>query len=125
MLETGQSAQVERCYSREDIEEYVALGGAFPRADEVPPALVCALFSYLLGVQLPGTGTNYLKQRTEFVAPARIGEVLRAAVQITRIRPAKCLVDLATTCHTAQGDLLCVGRALVYVRDVDGALGSR
>lgn len=121
MLEPGRTAAIQRRFAQADIDEYIALGGGRPMGNEVPGALVCALFSYLLGVKLPGVGTNYLKQETEFMAPARVGEELTANVQITRVRAEKHLVDLATTCRDSDGTVLCRGRALVYVRDVADA----
>jgi acyl dehydratase len=84
----------------------------------VPGPLIGGLFSYLLGVELPGRGTNYLKQSLDFLAPAPVGETLTASVTITRLRPEKHLVDLETVCETADGTRVCEGRALVYVEDV-------
>jgi acyl dehydratase len=84
----------------------------------VPEPLIAALFSYLLGVVLPGPGTNYLKQELAFLAPARPGDELTARVQITRLRPDKHLVDLWATCTARDGTLICEGRALVKARDV-------
>jgi acyl dehydratase len=118
-LAVGQVAEVTRRYSATDVNDYVALGGHQPAAGTIPEPLVNALFSYLLGVRLPGQGTNYLKQESEFFETAGIGDELRARVEITRVRPEKHLVDLATTCVTADGKRVCEGRALVYVADVD------
>lgn len=114
----GQSAQLERRFSDADVADYVALGGHQPAAGEVPEPLIGALFSCLLGVELPGRGTKYLKQATQFRGVARIGEALTARVAITRLRPDKHLVDLETTCRGADGRLVCTGRALVHVDDV-------
>ncbi len=47
-----------------------------------------------------------------------VDQALTARVRITRMRPEKHLVDLATTCHAADGTLICDGRALVLARDV-------
>ena len=118
-LEVGQVAEVTRRYSVTDIDDYVALGGHRPPGDTVPEPLVNALFSYLLGVRLPGQGTNYLKQESEFFEAAQVADPLRARVEITRVRPEKHLVDLSTTCETAEGKRICEGRALVYVADVN------
>ncbi|WP_216180490.1 hypothetical protein [Verticiella alkaliphila] len=79
----------------------------------MPEPLIGALFSCLLGEDLPGHGTNYLKQSLAFVAPARIAEPLTASVRITRLRADKALVDLHTRCTGADGRLLCTGNALV------------
>ena len=76
------------------------------------------MFSYLLGVELPGQGTNYLKQESEFFEAAGVDDELRARVEITRLRPEKHLVDLSTTCVTDDGRRICEGRALVFVADV-------
>lgn len=120
-MQIGQHAETTRSYSRDDLAAFAELSGAQPGADlgaSVPEPLIGALFSYLLGVQLPGFGTNYLKQEMRFLAPAPLDEALTARVEITRLRPEKHLVDLTTTCRTADGRLICEGRALVLARDV-------
>ncbi|WP_417489063.1 phosphate acetyltransferase [Maricaulis sp.] len=120
-LVTGQSAQVTRTFSPADIVALHAVAGTPLSGDAVPEALINGLFSSLLGVDLPGQGTNYLKQETEFLLNAPIGEALTARVEITRLRPEKHLVDLATTCHSSSGVLIARGRALVLASDVAGA----
>ena len=117
-LRLGQSAETRRSFSAADIADYVALGGQTPPEDEVPEPLIGAMFSCLLGVKLPGLGTNYLKQASEFKSVAYLDELLTARIEITRLRPDKYLVDLNTNCCNANGDLICTGRALVYVKDV-------
>ena len=117
-IELGQHAEVRRRFSGEDVSAYVAIGGHGSLRGELPEPLINALFSYLLGVELPGIGTNYLKQETEFLEAARIGDELTARVEVTRLRPEKHLVDLETTCRGQDGTVICRGRALVYVGDV-------
>ena len=117
-MEIGATEQTSRSFAATDIVDYVALGGQMPADGEVPEPLIGAMFSYLLGVKLPGMGTMYLKQESEFKAAARVDETLVARVEITRVRSEKHLVDLRTTCHNDKGDLICDGRALVYVKDV-------
>lgn len=120
-MKVGDAAETTRAFTADDVAAYVALGGA-ARDGETPEPLIGALFSYLLGVKLPGMGTNYLKQSTEHLAPAPLGRPLTARVEVTRIRADKRLVDLATTCRDASGHLVAQGRALVAVQDVDVAL---
>lgn len=117
-IAVGQSAKITRAYSDEDVAGYIALGGHGPEGDAIPAPLINAMFSYLLGVDLPGQGTNYLKQESEFFDTARIGESLTATVEVTRLRPEKHLVDLQTSCVGEKGRLISEGRALVYVADV-------
>ncbi|MBN1206260.1 MAG: hypothetical protein JXB05_15190 [Myxococcaceae bacterium] len=118
-MRVGEHAEIRRSFSAEDLRRFqtlAATGGA--ALTGVPEPLIAALFSYLLGVELPGFGTNYLKQDLQFERLAPVGEMLTARVEITRLRPDKHLVDLATTCIDAAGNLICRGRALVLARDV-------
>ena len=117
-MKVGDSAQVRRAFSLAELTEYIRLSGHDADHTRVPEPMIGALFSYLLGVKLPGLGTNYLKQETRFGTAATIGETLTARVEITRIRSDKQLVDLATTCRRADGSLAASGRALVYVGDL-------
>ncbi|UWQ82799.1 phosphate acetyltransferase [Leisingera caerulea] len=119
MLTVGQSARITRSYTRKDLAAYAALSGA--SAESVPEPLIAALFSYLLGVELPGSGTNYLKQDLAFKAPAPLNTALEAKVEITRLRPEKHLVDLWASCTAPDGTVLCEGRSLVKAKDVPGA----
>jgi len=127
-LEPGQTASVSRTYRSADsglFADLAGLGATAPdnAADGVPEPLIGALFSYLLGVRLPGFGTNYLKQEMRFLAPAPHDTPLTARVTVTRLRPEKHLVDLETVCETEDGTHICEGRALVYVEDVGADSG--
>jgi acyl dehydratase len=113
----GDTAVTVRRFSAEDVAEYHDLCGRAGAPGTVPEPLIGGLFSYLLGVELPGAGTNYLKQETRFHAPAHIGELLTATVEVSRIRPEKHLVDLSTTCTDPNGRPIASGRALVYIGD--------
>lgn len=115
-MNVGATATLTRAFSRADIDAYVALGGA--ATDGVPEPLIGALFSKLLGVDLPGPGANYLKQDLAFHAPAPLDAPLTVRVTVTRVRPEKHLVDLDTECTLADGVLVARGRALLYVADV-------
>lgn len=122
-LKVGAAASVTRTYSRADIDAFAALAGVAPGAQRsVPEPLVGALFSYLLGVKLPGRGTNYLKQEIAFAGAVPAGEALTATVTATRLRPDKHLCDLATELTSADGRRLATGRALVLVKDVAAAV---
>jgi len=111
-MKIGDHAQCTRIYTAAAIREFAVLAQKQP-GDHVPEPLIGALFSYLLGVELPGYGTNYLKQSLHFHQNAPLDVPLTARVEITRLRPEKQLVDLATTCVLPNGEMLCEGRALV------------
>lgn len=120
-LQHGDAVRASRTFTDQDLRDLHALTGAPIIKDVVPEPLINGLFSFLLGVELPGQGTNYLKQETRFLANAEPGDELTAQVTITRLRPEKHLVDLETDCHASDGTLIATGRALVYAKDVIGA----
>ena len=118
-IRVGDAASVTRRYDGRDLADFAALAGvAADDLAEVPEPLIGALFSYLLGVKVPGPGTNYLKQDIAFAGPVPLGEDLTATVTVTRLRPDKHLCDLSTVLTGADGRRLAEGRALVLVKDV-------
>ncbi len=120
-FQIGDRATTKRRFSSADVAEYMSLAGIEASAEPriVPGPLLGGMFSYLLGTQCPGRGTNYLKQHLEFPVPAYVGEELTATVEIIRLRPEKELVNLRTVCTNAAGQVVCHGEALVLVKDVE------
>ncbi len=120
MLTIGTNAARTRVFAAADLAAYRALflGAAAEDADVIPPPLLGGLISDLLGTELPGPGTNWLKQQASFPAAARPGEPITAVVTVVRLRPEKQLVNLQTICTAAGGRVVWTGEALVMVRDL-------
>lgn len=116
-LAVGMQASTQRAFDHALIAEYAALCDDHV-SDRVPEPLIGGLFSYLLGVELPGAGSVYLKQEFTFATAARIGELLTATVTITHIRTDKPLVTLRTRCTGDHERLIADGEALVMVPQV-------
>jgi 3-hydroxybutyryl-CoA dehydratase len=92
-------------------EEY-AKGTAF-KSRIVHGALLSGLISAVLGNQLPGNGTIYMKQTTKFLAPVYFGDTITAKVQVTELLSEKKRVVLRTWCVNQKGDIVLDGEALV------------
>ncbi len=124
-LTIGQSASTTRTFLPEDVAAYRRLTGdrgfhfGVEAATAVPGPLLAGMVSDLLGTQLPGRGTNWLKQKISYPAVVEVGEVVTAVVTITRLRPDKDLVNLRTTCTNPVGTIVCEGEALVLVKDLE------
>ncbi|MEQ9499762.1 MAG: MaoC/PaaZ C-terminal domain-containing protein [Deltaproteobacteria bacterium] len=119
-FEVGQRAEKHRVFTRGDVAAYATLTrDTSALADSaVPEALIGGLFSDLLGTELPGRGTNWMKQSFEFVRPVQIDEVMTASVEIVRLRPEKQLVNLMTIARDTDGAVVCRGNALVMAREM-------
>ena len=89
----------------------------------VPPALLGGAISDLLGVSLPGPGSNWLKQTYRFHRRVRAGDEIRSSVTINRLRPSKQLVNLQTDLDIEEGTAMS-GEALLLVRDVADRSGG-
>ncbi|MEZ4641157.1 MAG: MaoC/PaaZ C-terminal domain-containing protein [Chloroflexota bacterium] len=118
----GQSANLMRTFTSADITEYIDLVGdeneLYRENGRLPGALLGGLFSCLLGTELPGRGTNWLKQSLRFPRPAYVGEAITASVTITRLRPEKHLVNLRTICTNPAREIVCEGEALVLAKEM-------
>lgn len=112
----GDTAALTRTITAADCTALAALAGEDDAACAAE-MIVLAMWSTLLGMTLPGPGTNYLKQETQFLAPIPRNEPLTAQVTVTRVRLDKGLVDLETRCLAADGACVAQGRALVQARD--------
>jgi acyl dehydratase len=131
-LKPGMYVEKTRIFTPADLSEYGNLGGdrnpIFREADyarecgftdtPVPWPLLAGMFSDMLGTDLPGRGTGWMKQKLVYLNPAYPGEAITARVQITRLRADKELVNLKSTLTGADGRLICDGESLVLVRNL-------
>jgi acyl dehydratase len=132
-LKIGQTAVATRVFTDEDLAEYADLTKDMnPLFNDVeyarqlgfkycivPGPMLSGMYSDLLGTKLPGRGTNWLKQKLHFPAPAYVGDEITAKVEIVRLRPEKDLVNLRGTCTNSDGILVCQAQSLVLVKDIE------
>jgi 3-hydroxybutyryl-CoA dehydratase len=76
--------------------------------------LSAGLISALLGTRLPGPGTIYLRQSLVFRAPVRIGNTVKAVVEITDLNPSRKSATLRTRCMVKE-NVVIDGEAVVLV----------
>jgi 3-hydroxybutyryl-CoA dehydratase len=127
-LHVGQSAMLSKTISEADILMYAAVsldtnpvhfdeefasksrfGGRIAHG-----MLSAGLISALLGTRLPGPGTIYLRQSLAFKAPVRIGDTVKAVVEITDLNPSRKHATLRTRCMVKE-NIVIEGEAVVLV----------
>ena len=126
-LHVGMSAQKNYRISYEDVVRFSEISGDWNPAhhDEDYAAnsifrqrvahgmFSAAQFSGLLGMDLPGLGTLWLKQSLEFHKPAFLDRQYRAVVTVTAIEVATNTVTLCTEAFDQEGDRIVSGEGVV------------
>lgn len=75
--------------------------------------LLGGFISSVIGMQLPGPGTIYIRQELNFLAPGRVGDTITARVEVAGIDREKNRVTLKTTCMNQNNEVVLDGQALV------------
>lgn len=75
--------------------------------------LINSLISTVLGTKLPGANTIYISQNSKFLAPAFIGDVLTATVEVIEKRDEKHIIIFKTIVTNQFENQLTVGEAIV------------
>ena len=127
-LEVGQTATLGKTITEADILMYAAVSmdtnpihvdavaaKASPFGERIAHGMLSAgLISAVLGTQLPGPGSLYMRQSLRFAAPVKIGDTVRATVTVTALNPEKKRATLSTVC-TVGDELVIDGEAYVQV----------
>ena len=79
--------------------------------------LLAALFSQLVGMQVPGRRALYLGQDLTFRRPVRVGETVRATAKVTGKNDATRVLVLQTEIRAADDRVVASGTARVKVRE--------
>ncbi len=126
-LRIGQSAQLQRTLSLDDIRAFAAVSGdtnpAHLDAQYAAQTLFHdviahgmwggALISALLGTQFPGPGTIYLEQQLFFTKPVRVGDTLTVAATVLSKDAEKHAVELDCQVRNQKGVRVLHGLARV------------
>jgi 3-oxoacyl-[acyl-carrier protein] reductase len=129
-VQIGQTFEVERSFTAEDVQRFAGVSGDWsplhvdPRYAAstefggcvVHGMLLASLFSHLVGMRVPGTLALYLGQDLTFRRPVLVGETVRASAKITGKNEATATLALATEIRNAAGSIVVSGTARVKVR---------
>ncbi len=125
-LKLGDVAEFAKTVSESDIYLYAGITGdlnpahvnetyagkTFFKTRIAQGMLTAGFISAILGTQLPGPGTIYLRQELNFLAPVRIGDTITARVEVIEIITEKNCVRLKTTCTNQDGTQVLDGEAV-------------
>ncbi|MED3561411.1 MaoC family dehydratase [Bacillus xiapuensis] len=126
-IQIGDSAAFSKTISEFDIYQFAGLTGDFNpmHIDEefakktffkerIAHGLLTGSFiSTVLGMKLPGPNSIYLSQNFTFTAPVRMGDTIKAIVEVVEKRDDKKLIKLKTKIWNQLDELVVDGEALV------------
>lgn len=126
-IKLGEKAYFEKTISETDVYLYAGITGdlnpahineeyaknTFFKGRIAHGMLTSGFISAVLGMKLPGPGTIYLGQELKFTAPVRIGDTIKAEVEVVEIIEEKNRVKLRTTCRNQDGEVVLDGVATV------------
>ena len=124
-IKIGDRAEFSKTVSESDIYQYAGISGDFNPAHinenyakktffktRIAHGMLSAGFiSTVLGNQLPGPGSIYIRQELNFLAPVRIGDTITAHVEVIDINIEKNRVKLKTQCVNQDGTVAIDGEA--------------
>lgn len=71
--------------------------------------LAASLFSHVLGMLLPGTGSIYRSQTATFLKPVYVGDTITASLEIVHIDRADELIELRGQINNQHGQTVIEG----------------
>ena len=127
MLHVGDSTSLTKTFFEDDVITFAEISGdqnpvhvdaqfaATTRFKKqlVHGMLTAGLISAVLGMQIPGPGSIYLKQQLNFRAPVFFGDTITATVTVTKIREDKPMITLETICANQDGTVVIDGEAIL------------
>lgn len=126
-ITVGDTAEFAKTVSESDIYQYAGVTGDFNPAHinedyasktffktRIAHGMLSAGFiSNVLGNQLPGPGAVYIRQNLNFLAPVRIGDTIKAVVEVVEVNTEKNRVKLKTSCVNQAGTVVIDGEAVL------------
>jgi len=126
-LKLGDTAEFTKTISESDVYLFAGLTGDFNPAHinksyaqntffktRIAHGMILAgLVSGVVGCQLPGPGTIYIRQELNFLEPVRIGDTITARVEVIDIFTEKQRVRLKTSCTNQEGITVLDGIGIV------------
>ncbi len=79
--------------------------------------LLGGYISGMIGMELPGKGTIYMKQDLTFLRPVYYGDRIRVEIQVSELQTEKKRAVLSTNCYNQNGEQVVCGSALVKPRE--------
>ena len=79
--------------------------------------LMGGYISSMIGMELPGEGSIYMKQELTFLRPVYYGDRIRVEITVSELQMEKKRAVLSTNCYNQNGEQVIAGSALVKPKE--------
>ena len=130
----GDVATYERTVMAEDIQKFAEVSGDTNPLHRDPEyakktrfgeciahgMLSAGYISAVIGTKLaPHACAVYLSQSIRFLRPVKIGDAIKAVVEVKELDPEKSTLTLQTECYNQDGEAVVKGEAVILLDPVD------
>ncbi|WP_338447733.1 MaoC family dehydratase [Niallia oryzisoli] len=132
-IQIGDRAAFSKTISEFDIYQFAGITGDFNPMhideefadktifkDRIAHGLLTGSFiSTVLGMKLPGPNSIYLSQNFRFTAPVKVGDTIKAVVEVIEKQNDKKFIKLKTRVWNQRQEMVVDGEALVMKKQLD------
>lgn len=133
-VKVGDVATYERTVTAEDIQKFAEVSGDTNPLHRDPEyakktrfgeciahgMLSAGYISAVIGTKLaPHACAVYLSQSIRFLRPVKIGDAIKAVVEVKELDPEKSTLTLRTECYNQAGEAVVKGEAVILLDPVD------
>jgi acyl dehydratase len=130
MIQLGEHFEMNFSFSQEQVNDFCKISGDFNPLhwDEafaatttfkkpiIHGALISSVFSKVMGMDFPGSGSVYLKQVSEFKRPLFVNQTYRAYFEVISLNEPKHTAEISTQVfELARGKLMVDGIATIML----------
>jgi acyl dehydratase len=133
MIKVGDFYEIEFSFTQEQVNDFCKISGDFNplhwdanfaantpfKKPIIHGALIASVFSRVMGMEFPGSGSVYLKQVSEFKRPLYVGQSYQAKFEVESINDVKHTAEIKTQVFEMErGKLMVDGVASVMHSDL-------
>jgi acyl dehydratase len=133
MIKVGDFYEIEFSFTQEQVNDFCKISGDFNplhwdanfaantpfKKPIIHGALIASVFSRVMGMEFPGSGSVYLKQVSEFKRPLYVGQSYQAKFEVESINDVKHTAEIKTQVFEIErGKLMVDGVASVMHSDL-------
>ncbi|WP_395768132.1 MaoC family dehydratase [Aquirufa sp.] len=132
-MKVGDFYEIEFSFTQEQVNDFCKISGDFNplhwdanfaantpfKKPIIHGALIASVFSRVMGMEFPGSGSVYLKQVSEFKRPLYVGQSYQAKFEVESINDVKHTAEIKTQVFEMErGKLMVDGVASVMHSDL-------